>query len=65
LEPATNRFHSRQQRKRVRDELRQVSKIGRIFELLNAVENQTMLGADSRSFQGAVAEYACSVQAQE
>ena len=65
LEPATNRFHSRRQRKRVRDELRRVSKNGRIFELLNAVDNQSMLSADARSFQGAVAEYAYTVQSQE
>ena len=65
LEPATNRFHSRRQRKRVRDELRRVSKQGRIFELLNAVDNQAMLSADARSFQGAVMEYAYSVKAQE
>ena len=58
LEPATNRFHSRRQRKRVLDELRRVAKSGRIFELLNAVDNQAMLSADARSFQVAVTEYA-------
>jgi hypothetical protein len=65
LEPATNRFHSRRQRKRARDELRRVSKSGRVFELLNAVDNQPLLSADARSFQGAVTEYAYSVKAQE
>lgn len=65
LEPATNRFHSRRQRKRVRDELRRVAKSGRIFELLNAVDNQAMLSADARSFQVAVTEYAYSVRGQE
>ena len=65
LEPAINRFHSRRQRKRVRDELRRVAKSGRIYELVNAVDNQTMLSAEARSFQGAVAEFAYSVKAQE
>ncbi|MCR9219139.1 MAG: hypothetical protein NXI21_02825 [Alphaproteobacteria bacterium] len=62
LEPAIERFHSRDRRRKVRDKLRKAARSGRLSDLLDVIDDQSEVQADQRSFDGAVREYALSVE---
>ncbi|MBP5856506.1 hypothetical protein KAJ83_05765 [Marivibrio halodurans] len=62
LEPAIERFQSRERRARVRDRLRKAARGGRLSALLDVVDDQQEVANDQRNFESAVRNYAASVE---
>lgn len=61
LEPAVERFHSRSQRERIQQRLRQVAQDGRLDDILRIVDNSTYIENDRTAYQRAVKEFVRSV----
>ncbi|HAA92632.1 MAG TPA: hypothetical protein DCE33_09315 [Rhodospirillaceae bacterium] len=61
LEPAVERFHSRQQRDTVKHRLQQISKDGRLADILRLVDNSQYLENDRTSYRNAVREFLRSI----
>ncbi len=62
LEPSIERFHSRDRRRKVKDRLRKAARGGRLMDLLEVVDDQAEVSLDQKNFDGAVREYARSVE---
>ena len=58
LEPATERFYSRERRKKVLAKIRKAAKSGKLQDLLNIIDDNEELAIDQRSFEHASNEYA-------
>lgn len=61
LAPAIDRFHSRSTRKKVKSRLKKAAKGGRIQDLLDVVDDRSIVTQDEAGFTKAQAEYAGSV----
>lgn len=57
LDPAVDRFASRERRKKIRARLRKAAKSGRIQDLLEIIDDMEELAIDKQSFESASREY--------
>jgi serine/threonine protein kinase len=62
LEPAVERFHSRERRKSVRSRLRKVAKSGRLKDLLDIIDDTQEVAKDQTAFDKACMDYAKSTR---
>ena len=65
LDPAVERFRSRRQRDQVRKRLSEISKDGRLADILRLVDNSKYLESDRSDNDKAVKEFANSIQAMQ
>ena len=62
LEPATERFYSRERRKKVVAKIRKAAKSGKLQDLMNIIDDNEELAIDQRSFDHASQEYAAATR---
>lgn len=62
LEPAVERFHSRERRKLVRSRLRKVAKSGKLKDLLDIIDDTQEVSKDQTAFDKACMDYAKSTR---